>query len=184
MLSSRASLALLALIIPALGAPLFDGRSNSLFNAPNRRSAPPPASNNGPLLSQFQNEIPQPIRGNKGATILGPQNVPLDRENPDFLASPSTDSGTVANAKWPFSFSHNRVEEGGWARQQNVNDLPAATRLAGVNMRLKTGAIRLAKHLTLYSVGKCLMPAHFRELHWHTAAEVRALIILDICTFL
>ena len=24
-----------------------------------------------------------------------------------------------ANAKWPFAFSHNRLQTGGWARQQN-----------------------------------------------------------------
>jgi hypothetical protein len=30
----------------------------------------------------------------RGATILGPRNAPLERENPDLLASPYTDSGT------------------------------------------------------------------------------------------
>jgi hypothetical protein len=27
--------------------------------------------------------LPEPIHGNLGATILGPRNVPLERENPD-----------------------------------------------------------------------------------------------------
>ncbi|CEL57297.1 oxalate decarboxylase [Rhizoctonia solani AG-1 IB] len=106
---------------------------------------------NESYLDKFQNELPEPIRGSKGAKILGPQNVPLDRQNPDFLASPSTDSGTVSNVKWPFSLSHNRVQDGGWARQQNVHSMPIATTMAGVNMRLKAGAIR--------------------ELHWHVTAE-------------
>ncbi|CUA74825.1 oxalate decarboxylase [Rhizoctonia solani] len=106
---------------------------------------------NESYLNKFQNEIPEPIRGTKGAKILGPQNVDLDRQNPDLLASPGTDSGAVSNVKWPFSLSHNRVQDGGWARQQNVHSMPIATTMAGVNMRLKAGGIR--------------------ELHWHTAAE-------------
>ena len=36
---------------------------------------------------------PEPVRGNLGAPILGPRNVPLERENPDLLASPYTDAG-------------------------------------------------------------------------------------------
>lgn len=43
----------------------------------------------------------------------------FDRLSPDFLAPPSTDAGSVENAKWPFSLSHNRLQTGGWARQQN-----------------------------------------------------------------
>ncbi|EKM54942.1 uncharacterized protein PHACADRAFT_142732 [Phanerochaete carnosa HHB-10118-sp] len=94
---------------------------------------------------------PEAIRDSLGGTVIGPQNVPLDLENPDLLAPPTTDNGLVANAKWPFSLSHNRLQTGGWARQQNVDQLPAATELAGVDMRLEAGAIR--------------------ELHWHTASE-------------
>ncbi|TFY64564.1 hypothetical protein EVJ58_g2554, partial [Rhodofomes roseus] len=47
--------------------------------------------------------------------------------------------------------SHTRLQTGGWARQQNVNNLPISTEMAGVDMRLEAGAIR--------------------ELHWHTSAE-------------
>ncbi|KAI8980127.1 oxalate decarboxylase [Trametes punicea] len=97
------------------------------------------------------NIIPVPIRGTLGATILGPQNVPIDRENADFLAPPTTDAGDVKNAKWPFGLSHNRLQTGGWARQQNQDVMPIATSMAGVNMRLEVGAIR--------------------ELHWHKTAE-------------
>ncbi|KAI0084685.1 RmlC-like cupin domain-containing protein [Irpex rosettiformis] len=94
---------------------------------------------------------PQPIRGSLGATILGPQDTSMDKQNPDLLAPPTTDAGTVGNAKWPFSLSHNRLQTGGWARQQNVDVLPMATEMAGVNMRLEVGAVR--------------------ELHWHKTAE-------------
>lgn len=49
--------------------------------------------------------------------------------------------------------SHNRngLVGSGWARQQNVAVLPAATAMAGVDMRL--------------------MPHAYRELHWHKNAE-------------
>lgn len=45
--------------------------------------------------SKFQNSVPVPERGTTGGSILGPQNIPLDREGPDFLAPPSTDSGSM-----------------------------------------------------------------------------------------
>lgn len=93
----------------------------------------------------------QSISGNRGATILGPTNVPRAAEEPDTLAPPRTDHGTLPNLKWSFTDSHNRLEEGGWARQQTVRELPVATEIAGVNMRLKAGAVR--------------------ELHWHQEAE-------------
>lgn len=80
-----------------------------------------------------------------------PQNPALATENPDSVTPPSTDHGNVEPFKYPFSVSHKRVEEGGWARQVTVQDLPIATTLAGVNMRLTAGGIR--------------------ELHWHSAAE-------------
>ncbi|MCU1306589.1 MAG: oxalate decarboxylase, partial [Acidobacteriaceae bacterium] len=94
---------------------------------------------------------PQPIRGDRGASIMGPRNVPLERENPDMLASPPTDAGTIPNLKFSFTTARNRLTDGGWAREVTVRELPIATELAGVNMRLKPGGIR--------------------ELHWHKAAE-------------
>ena len=97
------------------------------------------------------NQVPQPIRGDLGATIMGPHNVPVERENPDLLASPYTDSGTIPNLKFSFATARNRLVTGGWAREVTVRELPVATELAGVNMRLKPGGIR--------------------ELHWHKEAE-------------
>jgi oxalate decarboxylase len=94
---------------------------------------------------------PQPVRGNDGAPILGPRNAPLERENPDQLLPPSTDSGTMPNLKFSFDAGHNRITSGGWAREVTARQLPVATEIAAVNMRLKPGGIR--------------------ELHWHTAAE-------------
>lgn len=93
----------------------------------------------------------EPIRGDRGASILGPRNVPVERENPDLLASPDTDAGTVPNLKFSFSAARTRLGTGGWAREVTARELPVAKTLAGVNMRLKPGGIR--------------------ELHWHKQAE-------------
>jgi oxalate decarboxylase/phosphoglucose isomerase-like protein (cupin superfamily) len=92
-------------------------------------------------------QLPEPIRGQLGATIMGPRNVPLERENPDLLASPSTDDGTIPNLKFSFSNARNRLLTGGWSREVTQRELPISTTMAGVDMRLKPGAIR--------------------ELHWH-----------------
>ena len=89
--------------------------------------------------SGMGNGVPEPIRNGDGAPILGPRNVPLERENPDHLAAPRTDSGTVPNLKFSFATAHNRLLPGGWAREVTTRELPIATELAGVNMRLKPG---------------------------------------------
>ena len=47
------------------------------------------------LWNETTTTDPQPERGKLGATILGPENVPIDRQNPDMLAPPTTDQGTV-----------------------------------------------------------------------------------------
>ncbi|CAI6320175.1 oxalate decarboxylase [Bacillus subtilis] len=98
-----------------------------------------------------QNDIPQPIRGDKGATVKIPRNIERDRQNSDMLVPPETDHGTVSNMKFSFSDTHNRLEKGGYAREVTVRELPISENLASVNMRLKPGAIR--------------------ELHWHKEAE-------------
>jgi oxalate decarboxylase len=98
-----------------------------------------------------RNGDPQPVRGDKGVSDPGPRNATRDRENLDVLVPPETDRGTLPNLKFSFAEAHNRLEPGGWARQVTERELPIATTLAGVNMRLKRGAVR--------------------ELHWHKQAE-------------
>jgi oxalate decarboxylase len=93
----------------------------------------------------------EPIRGDLGATILGPRNPAVEAQNPTSMAAPLTDAGTVPNLKFSYSQSHNRVLTGGWAREITTRELPVAVEMAGVDMRLKPGAIR--------------------ELHWHKEAE-------------
>jgi oxalate decarboxylase len=76
---------------------------------------------------------PQPVVDGRGGTILGPRNVPIERQNPDVLIAPATDAGTVPNLNWPFALSHNRVLSGGWARETTTRELPISTEISGVN---------------------------------------------------
>src|SRR6202167_4013225 len=81
----------------------------------------------------------------------GPANPALDVQNPDSIAPPSTDAGSVQAFKYPFSLAHKRLHSGGWSREVTVRELAVATTIAGVDMRLTAGGVR--------------------ELHWHTAGE-------------
>lgn len=63
----------------------------------------------------------------------------------------STDSGSVPNLRFSFLDAYRRVEEGGWSREVTRRELPIATELAGVDMKLDPGGVR--------------------ELHWHKQAE-------------
>ncbi|KQV78121.1 cupin domain-containing protein [Rhizobium sp. Root1220] len=93
----------------------------------------------------------EPIRGTRGSNDPGPRNLPVDLQNPDILLPPDTDNGSLPNLKFPFALAHNRLEDGGWAREVTVRDFPASKSMAGVNMRLGPGVVR--------------------ELHWHKEAE-------------
>jgi oxalate decarboxylase len=81
----------------------------------------------------------------------GPKNAELDAQNRDSILPPETDAGGVQTFKYPFALAHKRVHSGGWSREVTVRELPVATAIAGVNMRLSAGGVR--------------------ELHWHTAGE-------------
>ena len=104
-----------------------------------------------PTTNGHSRHVPQPMRDVFGATDPGPRNVARDRQNPDLLVPPATDSGTVPNLRFSYADAHNRLEPGGWAREITRRELPIATTLAGVNMRLEYGAVR--------------------EMHWHKEAE-------------
>ena len=80
-----------------------------------------------------------------------PKNAPLDDQNPSSNWAPPTDAGGQPPFKYPFSFSHKRLEEGGWTRQVTVRDMPMSKKMAGVQMYLMQGGVR--------------------ELHWHVGAE-------------
>ncbi|EKM77608.1 hypothetical protein AGABI1DRAFT_77113 [Agaricus bisporus var. burnettii JB137-S8] len=129
--------------------PVSATSDDDLFNFHPLR--PPFQARDQKRANGIQTTTPQPVRGKYGAPLLGPENVALVEQNLDLLRPPKTDSGSVMNFKWPFSFSHNRLTEGGWARHQNEKQMPIAKDLAAVNMRLKAGAIR--------------------EMHWHVTNE-------------
>lgn len=93
----------------------------------------------------------QQAEHDKSGSDPGPENKLLVIENVDSNTPPPTDHGDVPAFWYSFSLAHKRVEEGGWARQVNVKDLPISKEIAGVNMRLTAGGVR--------------------ELHWHAAAE-------------
>ncbi|WP_025727038.1 oxalate decarboxylase family bicupin [Heyndrickxia ginsengihumi] len=102
--------------------------------------------------------VPQPIRNDgAGATDFGPRDVIRDLENPDMLISPATDDGAVPNLKFSYSDTHMQLKHGGWSREITVRELPTATALAGVNMRLTPGGVR--------------------ELHWHKQSEWAYMIL-------
>jgi oxalate decarboxylase len=87
----------------------------------------------------------------RSTSDAGPVNSALETQNPDSGTPPPTDAGGVQTFKYPFSFAHKRLHQGGWSREVTVRELAVSTTLAGVDMRLTAGGIR--------------------ELHWHTAAE-------------
>ncbi|KOM98577.1 oxalate decarboxylase [Clostridium botulinum] len=95
--------------------------------------------------------IPQPIRDGAGATDIGPRDILRDLENPDMLVPPSTDTGLIPNLKFSFSDTNMTIRPGGWSREITVRELPIATTMAGVNMRLTPGGVR--------------------EVHWHQQSE-------------
>lgn len=86
-----------------------------------------------------------------GGTDPGARDLIRERENPDIVNPPKTDSGTLPQLKFSFADSHVRQGTGGWTRQVTVRELPISKDIAGVNMRLNAGGIR--------------------ELHWHKEVE-------------
>jgi oxalate decarboxylase len=108
--------------------------------------------------NELYRNIPQPIRDDgAGATDLGPRDIMRDMENPDMLVPPVTDAGTIPNLRFSYSDTHMQLNHGGWSREITVRELPIATTLAGVNMRLTPGGVR--------------------ELHWHQEAEWAYMIL-------
>ncbi|KAI0806353.1 RmlC-like cupin domain-containing protein [Irpex lacteus] len=147
---TSALLAAACLAASSFAAPA--GSASSSASAATQTAPYASENSNQQLWSPDQNVAPVPIRGTLGATILGPQNLATDLQNADLLAPPRPTLALCnGNAKWPFSLSHNRLQTGGWARQQNVKVMPIATEMAAVNMRLEAGSLR--------------------ELHWHKTAE-------------
>jgi oxalate decarboxylase len=90
-------------------------------------------------------------KADRSASDPGPTNAAMDAANPDSNVPLPTDAGGVQTFKYPFSFAHKRLHQGGWSREVTQRELSVSKTLAGVDMRLTAGGVR--------------------ELHWHTAAE-------------
>jgi oxalate decarboxylase len=105
-----------------------------------------------PLLHAQQTQTPGSSNHNlPNEQQPGPNNIPLDEENPSSVWAPPTDNGTVEPFKYSFALAHKRIESGGWTRQVTERELPISKTMAGVEMRLVSGGVR--------------------ELHWHISAE-------------
>jgi oxalate decarboxylase len=83
---------------------------------------------------------------------IGGTDRQVDIANPDNLGRQSTDNGVVPNLKWRFSDSKTRLLNGGWVREQVIQDLPQSHDIAAAQQHLKKGAIR--------------------ELHWHRVVSI------------
>jgi oxalate decarboxylase len=102
------------------------------------------------------NDLPQPILGTLGGPEQGPRDPIRQRENPDVLLPPRTDSGTMPNLRFSFADAHVRLQPGGWTNEVTQRELPIAREISGVQMHLNGG------DETMTGV---------RELHWHKENE-------------
>jgi oxalate decarboxylase len=128
-----------------------DGVSRRSFLS--RSSAVLAAAASMPIMAAAQQAVDKSGDNHAGVNERqpGPKNPTLDAAEPDSVYPPTTDSGGQPPFKYPFSFAHKRIEEGGWTRQVTVRDLAISKKMAGVEMRLIQGGIR--------------------ELHWHVGSE-------------
>jgi oxalate decarboxylase len=104
----------------------------------------------GSAAAQTRQEL-QAGRAGQGPTNPAPENRGLVALNPNVNLPPFTDRGTLPPLWYSFDLASKRIQNGGWTHQVTQRELPSSKELAGVNMRLNSGA--------------------FRELHWHTANE-------------
>lgn len=76
-------------------APSITG--SSISSAPPEEETVSAASDflNDQAYSQGTTETPEAINGGLGASLIFPDNIALDQQNPDVLAPPTTDQGTV-----------------------------------------------------------------------------------------
>src|SRR6266853_786989 len=103
-------------------------------------------------IAQTGDRVVQPSRApGIGGNDPVPGNPIRERQNPDLLNPPATDSGTVPNLRFSFADAHVRQSSGGWTRQVTKRELGISKSIAGVQMRLNAGGVR--------------------ELHWHKQAE-------------
>src|ERR1700678_948723 len=72
----------------------------------------------------------------KSRSDPGPTNSVLDAQNPSANHPLPTDAGGVQTFKYPFSFAHKRLQEGGWSREGTQRELAVSKSLAGGDIAL------------------------------------------------
>ena len=102
MISLSCAVALLLSTVPfaaSVPAPVVSsspsGTSTSTLLEPSVVVAPIGLDPNKPLWNASVVDAPQAIRGALGASVIGPTNEQIMKQNPDLLAPPSTDAGTM-----------------------------------------------------------------------------------------
>ena len=91
-------------------------------------------------IAQTADPAPNPNREpGVGGTDPVPGDIARERQNPDMLNPPATDSGTTPNLRFSFADAHVRQSSGGWTRQVTARELGVSKSIAGVNMRLNAG---------------------------------------------
>ena len=80
---------------PSLVSSSPSGTSTSTLLEPSATVAPISLDPNEPLWNASVVDTPQAIRGSLGASVLGPTDAEIVKQNPDLLAPPSTDAGAV-----------------------------------------------------------------------------------------
>jgi hypothetical protein len=110
------------------------------------------ASLGGTRPAAADDKPPRPIRGDKGASIIGPTNPARESQSRDRLAPPPTDRESIRNLRFSFADLHNGLQPGGWARRVTIREMPIATDLAIVNIE-NTGTTQL-RYLEDWKTGK------------------------------
>ena len=97
LLPLAASLLFLTAVLaaPASGVSSSVGTPSADAAAPSETVPLASDNPNGILFLPDSNIVPQAVRGSLGANILGPQNIPIELQNADLLAPPTTDAGNV-----------------------------------------------------------------------------------------
>src|ERR1700681_3092548 len=88
-------------------------------------------------MAQTGDRVVQPSRApGIGGNDPVPGNPIRERQNPDLLNPPATDSGTIQHLRFSFADAHVRQSSGGWTRHVTKRGLGASKAIAGVQMRL------------------------------------------------
>lgn len=108
----KLSLVTSLLVSTCLAVPIHERNQQAL--KPFDRNSPYTRKHRDPydhkIDSVGQDLEPLPWRNGHGATMLGPRNREREKQNPDMIRPPSTDSGNLPNMRWSFADSHVRIE--------------------------------------------------------------------------